>query len=164
LEKEGELLTSRQVANVFAHSYKNVSHIPDNREQQREARREHALKITLRKLKTKTSFRPDGVTNEMFIHLESTAMSKLLVIFTHSWCQGHFPQIRSDAILIPTERTKEGYKQFHQLYCQDNGNGCECTYQMMHGDQQFTCNTLDWFPPKPKQQYLHRESMTPFQE
>ena len=121
LEEDGEMLTGRQAANVFAHNYKDVSDIPVNREQQREARREqrerktdretpchmnqrltlHELKTVLKKLKTKKSPGPDGITNEMLIHLGPTATSKLLEIYNHSWKQGQLPQIWREAIMIP---------------------------------------------------------------
>ena len=115
LEEDGEMLTGRQAANGFAHNYKDVSDIPVNREQQREARREqrerktyretpchinqrltlHGLKTVLKKLekKHKKSQGPDGITNEMLFHLGPTATSKLLEFYNHSWNQGQLPQI-----------------------------------------------------------------------
>ena len=45
----------------------------------------------LKKLKSRKSPGPDGITYEMLIHLDSAAECKLLQIFSHSLEQGMFP-------------------------------------------------------------------------
>jgi hypothetical protein len=52
----------------------------------------HELKTALRKLNTKKSLGPDGISNELLIHLGPSAMSKLLDIYSHSWSQGQLLQ------------------------------------------------------------------------
>lgn len=124
LEENGELLTGKQAANVFAKNYKDVSNIHVNRERQREARKEqrdrrarressksmnqeltmHELQTAIRQLKAKKSPGPDGITNEMLIHLGKTAMRKLLDIYNYSWKQGKLPQIWKEATMIPIHK------------------------------------------------------------
>ena len=121
LEENGELLTGRRAANRFADNYANESNIPVTPLQQREARREqrerphqttnvrpmkqpftlHELQTALRKLKTKKSPGPDGITNEMLKHLGSTAILKLLEVFNHSWETGTLAQTWREAIMTP---------------------------------------------------------------
>lgn len=50
LEENGELLTGKQAANVFAKNYKDVSNIHVNRERQREARKEQRDRRARREL------------------------------------------------------------------------------------------------------------------
>ena len=59
------------------------------------------LKKTIRKLKKKKSPGPDGITNEMLIHLGNTALSKLLETLNLSWSEGKVPQIWREAVMIP---------------------------------------------------------------
>ena len=58
------------------------------------------LQRALKKLRPRRSPGPDGITNEMLIHLGSAAVCKLLKIFNHSWEQGVLPQIWREATLI----------------------------------------------------------------
>ena len=117
LEENSKLLTGKQVADNNA----NESKIPVSSSKQREARREMrertAYRTTvkpmmqplwlgeqqraLKKLKPTKSPGPDGITNEMLIHLGSSAVCKLLQIFNHSWEQGVLPQIWPETIMIP---------------------------------------------------------------
>ena len=59
------------------------------------------LQRDLKKLTPRKSPGPDGITNEMLIHLGSAAACKLLQIFHHSWEQGVLPQIWREAIMVP---------------------------------------------------------------
>ena len=121
LEEGSRLLTGRQAADRFAEDYARESNIPITASKQRDARRElreskptrttarpmqqplrlDELQRALRKLKPRKSPGPDGITNEMLIHLGSAAVCKLLQIFNHSWEQGVLPQIWREAIMIP---------------------------------------------------------------
>ena len=51
------------------------------------------LNTAIKKLKKKKSPGPDGITNEMIIHLDTTARLKLLEIFNLSWEEGRVPQM-----------------------------------------------------------------------
>ena len=121
LEENSKLLTGKQAADKFAENYANESKIPISALKQREARREvrertanrTAVKLmhqplrlgelqrALKKLRPKRSPGPDGITNEMLIHLGSAAVCKLLQIYNHSWEQGVLPQIWREATMIP---------------------------------------------------------------
>ena len=59
------------------------------------------LNTAIKKLKKKKSPGPDGITNEMIIHLDTTARLKLLEIFNLSWEEGRVPQMWKEAIMIP---------------------------------------------------------------
>ena len=121
LEENSKLLTGKQAADKFAENYANESKIPISALKQREARREvrertanrtavkpmhqplrlGELQRALKKLRPKRSPGPDGITNEMLIHLGSAAVCKLLQIYNHSWEQGVLPQIWREATMIP---------------------------------------------------------------
>ena len=121
LEKNSKLLTGKQAADKFAENWANESKIPVIASKQREARREMrertARRITvepmqqslrfskllraLKKLKPSRSPGPDGITNEMLIHLGNAAVCEFLQIFNHSWEQVVLSQIRREAIMIP---------------------------------------------------------------
>ena len=67
---------------------------------------QHSLRLgelqrALKKLRPRRSSGPDGITNEMLIHLGSAAVCKLLQIYNHSWEQGVLPQIWRAATMIP---------------------------------------------------------------
>ena len=113
LEENSKLLTGKQAADKFAENYAKESKIPVSVSKQREARREvrertanrtavksmqqplrlGELQRALKKLKPRRSPRPEGITNEMLIHLGSAAVCELPQIFNHSWEQGVLPQI-----------------------------------------------------------------------
>ena len=98
LEENSKLLTGKQAADKFAENYGNESKITISASKQREARREirertanrtavkpmqqpfrlGELQRALKKLRPKRSPGPDGITNEMLIHLGSAAVCKLL--------------------------------------------------------------------------------------
>ena len=59
------------------------------------------LRSALKKLKLKKSPGPDGITNEMLIHLGRAAEDKLLHIFNLSWQKGTLPQVWKEATMIP---------------------------------------------------------------
>ena len=121
LEENSKLLTGKQAADKFAENYANESKIPVSASKQREARREirertanrtavkpmqqllrlGELQRALKKLRPRRSPGPDGITNEMLIHLGSAAVCKLLQIYNHSWEQGVLPQMWREATMIP---------------------------------------------------------------
>ena len=69
------------------------------------------LQRALKKLKPRRSPGPDGITNEMLIHLGSAAVCKLLQIFNHSWEQGVLPQIWREAAMFTILKKGEGPKK-----------------------------------------------------
>ena len=118
LEKEGNILTGRQAANVFADSYEEESNIKVKPQQKREARKEQRerrdttarttkpitlteLQKSLKRLKCRKAPGPDGVTNEMLKNLGNRAMLKVLEVFNLSWETGTLPQIWREAVMIP---------------------------------------------------------------
>ena len=62
------------------------------------------LNTAIGKLKKKKSPGPDGITNEMITHLDSTARLKLLEIFNLSWEEGRVPQMWKEATMIPIHK------------------------------------------------------------
>ena len=121
LGENGKLLTGEEAADKFAENYANETKIPVSASKQREAMRKMRektanrttvkpmqqplrfgdLQRALKKLKSRKSPGPDGITNNMLVHLGSAAVCKLLQIFNHSWEQGVLPQIWCEAIMIP---------------------------------------------------------------
>ena len=121
LDHGGEILTGRKAAKIFSKEYQKVSNIPVPTESTKAVRGEMRkdtssdnlpdamhkpitmaeLKKAIKKLKKKKSPGPDGITNEMIIHLGSLAMSKLLDIFNLSWRNGDVPQIWKEATMMP---------------------------------------------------------------
>ena len=61
----------------------------------------HELQVALKRLKTRKSPGPDGITNEMLKHLGNTAIVKLLEVLNSSWENGTLAQIWREAIMIP---------------------------------------------------------------
>ena len=59
-----------------------------------------------KKLKPQSAI-PWSKINEMLIYLGSTAVCKLLKIFSHSWKQGKLPQILQETIMILILKKKE---------------------------------------------------------
>ena len=59
------------------------------------------LQRALKKLRPRRSPGPDGITNEMLIHLGRTAVCELLQIYNPSWEQGVLPLIWREATMIP---------------------------------------------------------------
>ena len=98
LEENSKLLTGKQAADKFVDNYANESNISISASKQREASREMRkrtvnrttrrpiqqpfrlgeLQRTLKKPTPRKSPAPDGITNEMLIHLGSAAVCKLL--------------------------------------------------------------------------------------
>ena len=123
LDEDG-ILFGKQAADCFAKTYGEASDLkvdPEQRrrarcEQQRRAKNEKkndamTLPLTLQelntaiaKLKKKKAPGPDGITNEMIIHLDSTARLKLLEIFNLSWEEGRVPQMWKEATMIPIHK------------------------------------------------------------
>ena len=123
LDEGGGILTGKQAADCFAKTYEKESDITVTTEQRRKARsdrRERAkansresmtlpltlqeLDNALKKLKLKKSPGPDGITNEMLIHLDTTARLKLLEIFNLTWEEGRVPQMWKEATMIPIHK------------------------------------------------------------
>ena len=106
-KKSSKLLTGKQPADRFTENYANESKIPFSAPKQIEARTEMRertamkpmqqplrlgeLQRVVNKLKARKSPGPDGITNEMLIHLGSATVCKLLQIFNHSWELGVLP-------------------------------------------------------------------------
>ena len=62
------------------------------------------LESALQSLKPKQAPGPDGVTNELLMHLDAEAKKKLLQIYSASWKHGIVPQEWKKAILIPIHK------------------------------------------------------------
>ena len=121
---EGGILFGKQAADCFAKTYAKASDLKVDAgqrrkarwEQQRRARTEkkndsmtlpltlQELNTAIRKLKKKKSPGPDGITNEMISHLDTTARLKLLEIFNLSWEEGRVPQMWKEAVMIPIHK------------------------------------------------------------
>ena len=104
LEENSKLLTGKQAADKFDETYANENKTPVSASKQREARKEIRERIAdrtavkpmqqplrlgelqraLKKLRPRRSPGPDGITNEMLIHLGSAAVCKLPRIYNHS--------------------------------------------------------------------------------
>ena len=121
---EGGILFGKQAADCFAKTYAKASDLKVDVEQRRKARCEQQRRVrnekknegmtlplslqelntAINKLKKKKSPGPDGITNEMIIHLDTTARLKLLEIFNLSWEEGRVPQMWKEAIMIPIHK------------------------------------------------------------
>ena len=121
---EGGILIGKQAADCFAKTYGKESDLHVKAEQQRKVRKEQQKRrrkeqpkdemttpLTLReldkalnKLKKRKSPGPDGITNEMLQHLDTTARLKLLEIFNLTWEEGRVPQLWKEAIMIPVPK------------------------------------------------------------
>ena len=121
---EGGILFGKQAADCFAKTYAKASDLKVDVEQRRKARCEQQRRVrnekknegmtlplslqelntAIKKLKKKKSPGPDGITNEMIIHLDTTARLKLLEIFNLSWEEGRVPQMWKEAIMIPIHK------------------------------------------------------------
>ena len=128
-------MTGKEAANRFADNYENVSNITISRGQQKEARREererrkhiseeeameldltlNELQAAIKQLKAKKSPGPDGITNEMLIHLGCFAMKTLLNILNLSWREGRLPQIWKEATMIPIPKQGKDKKKASSL-------------------------------------------------
>ena len=92
LEADGQLLSGKQAANIFADNYEEVSNIPitsSTNVKHEWEQKERKLQAALRQLKAKKSPGPDAITNEMLTHLGNKATCQLLEIFNHSWTHSH---------------------------------------------------------------------------
>ena len=132
---EGGILFGKQAADCFAKTYAKASDLKVDvlqrrkvrREQQRKERNEKKsegmmLPLTLQelntailKLKKKKSSGPDGITNEMITHLDTSARLKLLEIFNLSWEEGRVPQMWKEAKMIPIHKTSRNHLATDQL-------------------------------------------------
>ena len=128
LEQGDEVLNNKSAANAFGKAFEEVCNTPVPPERKKTIRREEKenkdaenhedipdvmtkplnmteLKKALGKLKKKKSPGPDGVTNEMLMHLGTVALNKLLDIFNLSWEKGDVPQQWKEATMIPILKT-----------------------------------------------------------
>ena len=71
----------------------------------------HELKLAMKKLKTKKSPGPDGISNEMLKHLGCAAVRKLLKVYNSSWESGNLPLIWREAIMKPLLKNGKDPKQ-----------------------------------------------------
>ena len=122
LEQDGEIMTEKRAANLFARSYEEVCDVNVPTERRNDVREEAAeilngednipeimtqklsmgeLQKAIRKLKKKKSPGPDGITNEMLMHLPQASLQKLLDIFNLTWEKGDVPQQWKEAIMMP---------------------------------------------------------------
>ncbi|BFZ08560.1 hypothetical protein BsWGS_11599 [Bradybaena similaris] len=119
--KEGNILTRKQTADLFADTFAKDSNIDVSPDKQREIRvkSQHTqqnettpealeapltlseLEMAISKLKMRKSPGSDGISNEMIKNLGTAAKMKLLEIFNICWTQGKVPQIWREAIMIP---------------------------------------------------------------
>ena len=121
LEQDGKIMTEKRAANLFAKSYEEVCGIRVPTDRRNDVREEAAeildsvedynipeimtqklsmgeLQKAIRKLKKKKAPGPDGITNEMLMHLPSASLQKLLDIFNLTWEKGDVPQQWKEAI------------------------------------------------------------------
>ena len=122
LEQDGEILTGKQAANVFGKSYEEVCDVNVPTKRRNDVRTEEEinlnseenipelmtqnismaeLKKAIKKLKKKKAPGPDGITNEMIMHLPGESLQKLLDIFNLTWQKGDVPQQWKEATMIP---------------------------------------------------------------
>ena len=128
LEKEGELVSPQQAADLFMEQFKKISDNTIEKELKKRVKKEcrkqkmeikeaidevmtkkltmEELESSLKMLKTKKSPGPDEVTNEMLIHLGKTAKKKLLQLYNSTWKTGKIPDIWKKAFIVPIK--KEG--------------------------------------------------------
>ena len=83
----------------------------EEKEQKKNSRESITLPLTLQELhalkmlKLKKSPGPDGITNEMLIHLDTTVRLKLREILNLTWEEGRVPQMWKEATMIPIHKT-----------------------------------------------------------
>lgn len=124
LQHNGNLITGRQAADHFIETYEQISTLevpPECREAvhraQRDLQEEEApseimtsafsdkeLEEAMQNLKLKKSPGPDGITNEMILHLGMKSKKVLLKIFNSSWKTGSVPQCWKEADMIPIHK------------------------------------------------------------
>ena len=81
------------------------------------------VKDALKKMKTKKSPGPDGITGEMLKHLGACSRAVLLKIFNHSWIKGVVPVVLKEAIVIPVpkkgvdKKNRLSYRPISLLSC-----------------------------------------------
>ena len=114
IESQNEHLTQKRAANYYAHIYQEGSTVKLPRERTRHARNEiekqlseniHAdwcktdaiqkneLEAEIRTLKAKKAPGPDGVTNDMILHLGPSVKKVILALFNKSWNSGTVPAL-----------------------------------------------------------------------
>ena len=122
LEQDGEILSEKKAANVFAKAYEKVCDVDVPVDRRNAVRIEEEdrllnqkdipdimiknlsmaeLQKAIRKLKKKKSPGPDGITNELIMHLRGESLQKMLDIFNLTWKNGDVPQQWKEATMIP---------------------------------------------------------------
>ncbi|CAG5116491.1 unnamed protein product, partial [Candidula unifasciata] len=121
LQKDGNIVTGKEAANLFADTFALDNDIEINSEKkhkiqektqfrsQKEITSEalevpitlNELELAISKLKMRKSPGADGISNEMIRNLGKVAKTKLLQIFNACWATGNVPQIWREAIMIP---------------------------------------------------------------
>jgi len=127
-----DLVTGKMAANVLAQSYREESETKVSRERTKEVREKieeikrrtpDELDEALTKLKKKKAPGPDGITNEMLIHLGKDAKKVLLKIYNQSWKYGIVPSKWKEAIIVPIhkkgkdKRSPKSYRPISLLSC-----------------------------------------------
>ena len=128
LLQDRKMVHGKQIANIFADTYKEASNILVELHKQKYVRKEQ-IKITepgdvstvmnsplsyeeltkaLSNLKLMKSPGPDAITNEMIVNLGQPALHKLLDIFTKTWQEGTLSQIWREATMIPIHKKGKG--------------------------------------------------------
>ena len=126
IEKDGKILSQPATRTALLNQFKTVSNTGVSQSRRAETTEEtkkliqwpeepqdeimtlpithNELESALQSLKPKQAPGPDGVTNELLIHLGPEAKKKLLQIYNASWKHGIVPQEWKKAILIPIHK------------------------------------------------------------
>ena len=124
IQENGNLLSGQKAADHFINIYEDISNLEvpperrasvqraQNEMQEDEAQEEvmtsaftaKELEEALQRLKLKKSPGPDGITNEMILHLGEKSKEVLLKIFNSSWKTGSVPQCWKEADMIPIQK------------------------------------------------------------
>ena len=164
IEKDGYILSGKQAADTFIQEYAEVATIQVPKQRLTEVKEElkqrsqleelpeemfmpitmNEVKTAIKKLKMKKSPGPDGISNEMIVHLGNAALKKLLEIFNLSWNMGNVPQIWKDALMIPLH--KKGKDKSNALsYRPISLTSCVCKTM-----ERTINNRLQWYLEKEK--------------
>ena len=124
IQVNGNLLSGQKAADHFINIYEQISKLevpPERRASVRRAQNElqeeeqqeevmtsaftdKELEEAMQSLKLKKSPGPDGITNEMILHLGENSKKVLLKIFNSSWKTGSVPQYWKEADMIPVHK------------------------------------------------------------
>ena len=129
LEKNGQIYTGKQAADIFIEQYEEVSNlkVPEVKEQEilqelqeYQNQDEHMeptemnspfkideLRTALSSLQLKKAPGPDQITNEMLINMGPQAKKKLLQLINDSWRTGIVPEIWREATILPINKKEK---------------------------------------------------------